>query len=190
MSLSICVYSASSNHIDRKYFAAAETLGRLMGEQGHTLIFGGGNIGLMNAMAVEVQKAGGRVVGVIPIALRQKKWCLESADELITTDGLRDRKAIMDERADAFIAMPGGFGTLEELLEIVTLKQLRYHAKAVVVLDVAGYYDPLLAQFEKMFAEGFARRKFADLYHVTADPAAALDYIEAYAPPARTPDTH
>ena len=182
MRLSICVYSSSSNRIAEAYFAAARELGRLMGERGHTLVFGGGNIGLMNAMAVEVQAAGGRVVGVIPLALRENNWCLESSDELITTDGLRDRKAVMEERADAFIAMPGGFGTLEELLEIVTLKQLRYHRKAVVVLNVAGYYDALLEQFERMFAEGFAKRKFRELYHVTPDPAAALDYIERYMP--------
>lgn len=182
MPLSICVYSASSNHIGEPYFEAARNLGRLMGQRGHTLIFGGGNIGLMNAMALEVQRAGGRAVGVIPIALREKKWCLETADEIITTDGLRDRKAVMEERADAFVAMPGGFGTLEELLEIITLKQLRYHAKAIVVLDVGGYYDPLLAQFERMFGEGFARRKFAELYHVTTDPADALDHIESYKP--------
>lgn len=188
MPLSICVYSSSSNHIDDRYFAAAGELGRLIGTGGHTLVFGGGNIGLMNAMAVEVQKSGGKVVGVIPIALRQRAWCLESSDELIVTDGLRDRKAIMEERAEAFIAMPGGFGTLEELLEIITLKQLRYHAKAIVILDVGGYYDPLLEQFERMFAEGFARRKFAELYHVAASPSEALDYIEHYRPTTDAPE--
>ena len=188
MSQSICVYSSSSNHIDPRYFAAARELGRLIGTRGHSLVYGGGNIGLMNAMAVEVQATGGKVVGVIPVGLRQKKWCLETCDELIVTDGMRDRKAIMEERAEAFIAMPGGFGTLEELLEIITLKQLHYHAKAIVILDVGGYYDPLLAQFERMVAEGFARHKFAELYHVTADAAEALDYIEHYRPAGDLPE--
>ena len=185
---SICVYSSSSNHLDERYFAAARELGRLMGTRGHTLVFGGGNIGLMNAMAVEVQQSGGKVVGVIPIALRRKQWCLETVGELIVTDGMRDRKAIMEERAEAFIAMPGGFGTLEELLEIITLKQLHYHAKAIVILDVDGYYDPLLQQFERMYREGFARQKFSDLYHVAADAAEALDYIERYCPPGDLPE--
>jgi len=184
---SICVYSSSSDRLDDRYFAAARELGRLMAQRGHTLVFGGGNIGLMNAMAVAAQESGGRVVGVIPVALRERKWCLESCDELIVTDGMRDRKAIMEERAEAFIAMPGGFGTLEELLEIITLKQLRYHAKAIVIFDVDGYYDPLLQQFERMYAEGFARRKFAELYHVASGAAEALDYIEQYGPPTDLP---
>jgi uncharacterized protein (TIGR00730 family) len=182
MPLSICVYSSSSNRIHADYFEAARRLGRLMGQRGHELVFGGGNIGLMNAMALEVQDAGGRVVGVIPRRLRQNKWCLESCDELIETTGMRDRKAVMEARADGFIAMPGGFGTLEELLEIITLKQLRYHDKAVVILDVGGYYDHLLAQFERMFDEGFARHKYRELYHVTADPADALAHVETYRP--------
>jgi cytokinin riboside 5'-monophosphate phosphoribohydrolase len=182
LSLSICVYSSSSERLDAIYYEAARELGRLMGERGHALVFGAGNIGLMNAMALDVQKAGGAVVGVIPRALRENGWCLETSDEIIETDGMRDRKAIMEERADAFIAMPGGFGTLEELLEIITLKQLRYHEKGIVVLDTGGYYDPLLMQFERMFDQGFSKRKFKELYHVTADPAEALDHLEAYTP--------
>ena len=182
MGLSICVYSSSSNRIHEDYFAAARELGRLMGERGHGLVYGGGNIGMMNAMALEAQAAGGRVVGVIPRLLRENKWCLETCDELIETVGMRDRKAVMESRADGFIAMPGGFGTLEELLEIITLKQLKYHAKPIVILDVGGYYDHLLAQFERMFDEGFARRKYAELYHVTADPRDALEHIETYTP--------
>lgn len=185
MPLSICVYSSSSEHIEAKYFEAARALGRLIGKRGDTLVFGGGNIGLMNAMAVACQASGGRAVGVIPAMLREKKWCLETSDELIVTDGMRDRKAVMEERGDGFIAMPGGFGTLEELLEIITLRQLKYHDKPIVVLDVDGYYDPLLEQFERMFTERFAKPRYRELYYVTADPAEAVEHIESYEPDTR-----
>ena len=210
MALAICVYSSSSDDIDGRYFAAARELGRLMGERGHTLVFGAGNIGLMNAMAHEVKARGGRIVGVIPRALKGRDLARGDCDELIVTDGLRERKTIMEERSAAFIALPGGFGTLEELLETITLKQLGYHAKPVVILDVDGYYDALLKQFERIFSEGFARQpavsasepasarpprqargpslskavepKFRELFHVAGDPRAALDYIERHGP--------
>ena len=183
MPLSICVYSSSSDHLDAVHYEAARGLGRLMAERHHALVYGGGNNGLMGAMALQMQSTGGgRIVGVIPIALKDGGYALESIDEMIVTDGMRDRKAVMEERADAFIALPGGFGTFEELLEVITLKQLRYHAKGIVILDVGGYYDPLLEQFERMFDQRFAKRKFAGLYHVSTDPAEALDYLEGYVP--------
>jgi len=154
-----------------------------MAERHHTLVYGGGNNGLMGAMAGQMQSTGGgRIVGVIPIALKDSGYALESADEMIVTDGMRDRKAVMEERAEAFIALPGGFGTFEELLEVITLKQLRYHSKPIVILDGGGYYDPLLEQFERMFEQRFAKRKFAQLYHVSTAPAEALDYLESYVP--------
>ena len=183
MPLSICVYSSSSDHLDAVHYEAARGLGRLMAERHHALVYGGGNNGLMGAMALQMQSTGGgRIVGVIPIALKDGGYALESIDEMIVTDGMRDRKAVMEERADAFIALPGGFGTFEELLEVITLKQLRYHAKGIVILDVGGYYDPLLEQFERMFDQRFAKRKFASLYHVSTDPAEAVDYLESYVP--------
>ena len=111
------------------------------------------------------------------MGLKELNLALETADEMIVTDGMRDRKAVMEERADGFIAMPGGFGTMEELLEIITLKQLRYHSKPIVILDVDGYYDPLLALFERMFEEGFAKRKFAELYYVTKDVEDAVRHV-------------
>jgi len=180
MPLMIAVYSSSSDHIPKNYFAAARDLGRLMAQRRHGLVFGGGNVGLMNVCARELQAVGGQVIGVIPKELKDLDLALEGCSEMLVTDGMRDRKAAMEARADGFIALPGGFGTLEELLEIITLKQLRYHAKPVVILNVDGYFDPLLEQFARMFAEHFAKRKFADLYFVTADPAAALDYLESY----------
>lgn len=135
----ICVYASSSNLIDRKYFDIASQLGEAIARNGDTLLFGGGVRGLMGAAATAVHRHNGRVVGIIPEALNQKGVVYETCDELIVTKSLRERKAIMDERSDAFIALPGGFGTLEELLEIITLKQLKYHNKPIVILNFDGF---------------------------------------------------
>jgi len=178
----VCIYCGSSPGSVPEYGAAARHCGAVLAGRGLTVVYGGGNVGLMNVMARELQQAGGRVVGVIPKELNDRNLALEGCTEMIVTDGMRDRKATMETRADGFIALPGGFGTLEELLEIITLKQLRYHAKPIVILNVDGYFDPLLGQFARMFEEQFAKRKFAELYFVTADPGAALDYLERYRP--------
>lgn len=176
----VCVYAASSNAVAPEFFAAATGLGRLIGGRRLTLVYGGGKVGLMGAVARAVHAHGGRVVAVIPHYLKTKELLYETADEIVVTDGLRDRKAIMEERADGFVALPGGFGTLEETLEVITLKQLRRHAKPVVLLNTAEFFRPLLALFEQLFAQRFARPDSARLYHVAPDPAAALAYLETY----------
>jgi uncharacterized protein (TIGR00730 family) len=178
----ICVYSSSSSIVDKKYFVAARELGTKMAQRGMGLIFGGGMVGLMGETARAVHGANGKVVGVIPEALNEKGIVYENCDELIVTKGLRERKAIMDERADAFIALPGGFGTLEELLEIITLKQLRYHNKPVVVLNIDGFYDGLIQVFENIIQLKFAKVISRDLYHVAENVDEALSYIENYVP--------
>lgn len=178
----VCVYAASSNAVAPEFFAAASDLGRLIGERRLSLVYGGGKVGLMGAVARAVHAHGGRVVAVIPHYLKTKELLYEAADELVVTDGLRDRKAIMEERADGFVALPGGFGTLEETLEVITLKQLRRHAKPVVLLNTAAFFRPLLALFEQLFAQRFARPESARLYHVAPDPAAALAYLTNYRP--------
>lgn len=172
----ICVYCSSSDAVDALYFQAAHELGQAIGARGHTLIYGGGKIGLMGEVARAVQAAGGRVIGVIPEALMAQ--CYDLADEIITARDMRERKAIMEAKADAFIGLPGGFGTLEEVLEILTLKQLHYHEKAVVLVNVAGYYDRLLDMFEYLYAHQFAKPVYRSLYHVTASMEAVLNYIE------------
>jgi len=178
----ICVYSSSSSVIGREYFEAARQLGTEMGKQDIGLIFGGGVVGLMGETARAVHDSGGRVVGVIPEVLNQKGIVYEYCDELIVTKELRERKAIMDEKADGFMALPGGFGTLEELLEIITLKQLRYHNKPIVVLNVNGFYDGLIDVFEKIIELKFAKVHCHDLYYVTCQIEEALKYIENYVP--------
>ena len=178
----ICVYSSSSRAIDHCYFQVAEELGKAIALRGDTLLFGGGLIGLMGATAKAVHQHHGKVIGVIPKALNVKGVVYETCDELIVTEGMRERKAIMDVRSDAFIALPGGFGTLEELLEIITLKQLKYHNKPIVILNVNDFYNRLLMQFEEIIDQRFAKPESQGLYHVTNNPNEALEYLDSYRP--------
>ena len=178
----ICVYSSSSCTIDSVYFEIAGQLGREIARRGDILLYGGGLVGLMGATAHAVQQHGGKVIGVIPKALNLKNVVYENCDELIVTEDLRTRKAIMDQRSDAFIALPGGYGTLEELLEIITLKQLNYHQKPIVVFNAQGFYDQLLAQFESLIGQHFAKPECRQLYYVTDNVADALSYIDNYQP--------
>ncbi len=178
----ICVYSSSSCTIDRLYFEVAEELGKAIALRGDKLLFGGGLIGLMGATAKAVHQSRGKVIGVIPKALNIEGVVYESCDELIVTEGMRERKAVMDARSDAFIALPGGFGTLEEILEIITLKQLKYHNKPVVILNVNDFYDRLLMQFEEIIDQRFAKPESKGLYHIATNPNEALEYIDSYRP--------
>jgi uncharacterized protein (TIGR00730 family) len=178
----ICVYSSSSNSIEPSYFKTAVELGREIAKRKNTLLFGGGMMGLMGATATAVHEHGGKVVGVIPKALNQKGVVYETCDELIVTEDMRERKSIMDARSDAFVALPGGYGTLEELLEIITLKQLKYHNRPIVILNTNGYYDFLLQQFEQIIKRNFAKNESTLLYHISSDVADALDYIDTYVP--------
>ena len=179
---SICVYCSSSSAVDAHFVAATVEFGTLLGQRGLTLVYGGASVGLMGQLAVAVQRAGGRVVGVIPQSLRDREIAYEAADELIVTRDLRERKAIMEARADAFVALPGGFGTLEEVLEVLTLKQLRTHTKPIVFLNTAGFYDRLLAVFEQLYEQRFTKAAYRDFYHVATQPADALHHLDHHRP--------
>mgnify|MGYP006275159305 CR=1 FL=1 len=176
----VCVYCSSSDRVDGVYFETARALGTLIGQRGDTLIYGGGRIGLMGEVARAVHAAAGRVVGIIPESMRADEVDYADADELIWTDHMRTRKHAMDERADAFVALPGGLGTLEELAEIVVLKQLKYHHKPVVILNVGGFYDPLLALFEHMINARFAKDKVRDLWHVCDTAEGVYTLLDGY----------
>src|SRR4051794_4401156 len=132
--MNVTVFSSSSDAVDPVFFVVARELGATLARRGDTLVFGGTGVGLMGAAASAAHHAGGRVIGVIPSYIADKRIAFEHADELIQTETLRERKAIMEDRADAFIVLPGGFGTLEEAVEIITLKQLQQHRKAIVIL--------------------------------------------------------
>ena len=179
----ICVFSSSSDAVAPEYFEAAREVGTRIARQQMTLVYGGGKIGLMGAVASAVHLHGGNVVGVLPRYLRKQEVAYEAADELIISKDLRERKAIMEERADAFVALPGGFGTLEELLEILTLKQLGQHAKPVVFLNTADFFRPLLGLFEQLYQRQFTRPEHRESYYVAASPGDVFAYLETYRPP-------
>lgn len=179
----ICVFCSSSDNLDPAYRAAAEELGRAIAERGAELVWGGARLGLMGILAQAAQRHGGRVTGVIPTVLVQAGIAYASADELIETAGLRERKAEMERRADAFVVLPGGFGTLEETLEIITLRQLGQTHQPLVILNVAGYYDGLAAFFERMYADGLAREDNRTLYAIVETVDDAMAYLDAYAAP-------
>ena len=175
----ICVYCSSSNRIALSYFDMADEVGRLLAQRGYTLLYGGGNVGLMGQMARAVHAHGGRVVGVIPEALKTREGvAYHVADELITTETMQQRKAILFTRADAFLVLPGGFGTLEEFMEVLTLRQLGYHDKPIALVNTDGFYDPLLELFDHLYREQFARARARDSYYVAPDPEDALRYLE------------
>jgi len=177
MSLAVCVYCSSSNAVDECYFDAARELGVGIAERGHSLVYGGASVGLMHAVAQSALHAGARVTGVIPETIHERGLAADGLHELVVTPDLRTRKHVMDERADAFIALPGGFGTLEELLEALTLRQLRVHQKPVVLLNVGGFYDPLTALFESLYQGNFARDEHRHAYLVAQTASEALDQV-------------
>jgi uncharacterized protein (TIGR00730 family) len=178
----ICVYSSSSNSIDSIYFKHAKMLGYELVKRDCTLVFGGGATGLMGECAKAVHDKNGKVIGIIPKSLNVEGIVYEKCDELIVTEGMRERKGLMDEMSDAFIALPGGFGTLEEILEIITLKQLQYHNKPIVILNVDGFYDNLKSQFNTIVELKFAKEECNDLFYVADSADSALEYISSYIP--------
>jgi len=162
----VCVYCGSAPGDDPAYRAAAETLGTSLARAGLGLVYGGGNNGLMGITARSVLQAGGHVIGVIPDFLKNKESMLRDAQELITVPDMHTRKRIMFERADAFVALPGGIGTLEELVEQMTWSQLGRHQKPVLIADIGGFWRPLLSLFAHMRDKGFIRPEFEISYLV------------------------
>jgi uncharacterized protein (TIGR00730 family) len=181
----VTVFCGSSDAVDRKYFAAADELGAKLAKRNWRLVYGGGSVGLMGALARAVLGHGGHVTGVIPQALLDLGVGEPAVTELVVTAGMRERKALMDARADAFVALPGGLGTLEEILEVMTLKQLGYHTKPVAVLDLDGFFEPLWTQFQRGVDLGFIRPEYLGLWYPAPHVDALLRYLEAYVPPGR-----
>ena len=163
---SLCLFCGSSSRVDPIYLEAARTFGRLTAEYGSTLVYGGGRVGLMGLAADAAIQAGGRVVGVIPDFLQALEVGHSELDELVVTDSMHARKQVMYERADAFIALPGGFGTLDEMMEVLTWTQLKLSVKPVVLVDIASYWRPLLALLDHTVAQGFSRQENRDALSV------------------------
>jgi uncharacterized protein (TIGR00730 family) len=170
----ICVYCGSSTNTPEPYFAAARELGAALAAAGHRLVYGGAHVGLMGAVADAALAGGAHVTGVIPRALIRREVAHSGLSEMHEVESMHDRKALMAELSDAFIALPGGYGTLEELFEIITWKLLDFHQKPVILLNTGGYFDHLLAFLDHAATEQFIRPAHRDLFVTAATPAAAL----------------
>lgn len=180
--MNITVFCSSSDAVDPSFFEVARELGEAIAVGGHTLIYGGTNVGLMGALARAAHNSHGRVLGVIPGYLADRGIAYKECDDLVIAQGLRERKATMESRADAFIVLPGGFGTLEEAVEIITLKQLQQHRKAVVILNAHGFYDPLHTLFEHFYEQHFAKTASRALYHFAPTVEDCFRYLDSYVP--------
>lgn len=178
MAKRICVYCSSSSRVNSVYREACKVLGKELGARGYTLVFGGSDVGLMGALARSVQENGGSVVGVLPQSLVDKGIAYDAADELVVTDTMAERKAVMEERADAFVALPGGFGTLDEISDIVANKILGFHEKPLVLVNVNGFYNVLLEFFEGYYRENFADETYRRHYSVVEDVGAVFRELD------------
>jgi uncharacterized protein (TIGR00730 family) len=180
----LCVFCGSTPGLDERYLDAARALGQLLARRGVSLVYGGARAGLMGAMADAALEDGGRVIGVMPHGLWAREIGHTGLSELLVVDTMHERKAIMAERADAFVALPGGAGTLEELFEVWTWAQLGIHTKPVALLNVDGFWDPLLGMIDHLVDEGFVRPAHRAMLVADDDASRLLARLEAYeAPP-------
>ena len=188
----ICVFCSASNAVDKIYYDDAVEIGALIGTNNFDLVYGGSNFGLMGAVSQSAQKTGAKVTGIIPEKIyydfiNKDGGC---CDELIIVNDIRERKAKFDEKSDAIIVLPGGFGTLDEVAEMIDLKSLGYHAKPIVFLNTNRYYDKLFSFFKNIANEKFAREETLNLFHLAQTPKEVFDLLLKYKPSKtpRTPD--
>lgn len=175
----ICVFGASSDRLEASYLAAAEAFGRLLGEGGHTMIFGGGQTGLMGACARGAASAGGEIVGIAPRFFDEPGMMYTRSSRFIWTDTMAERKTAMEEEAEGFLVLPGGIGTMEEFFEVLTQRQLGLHGKPIVLLNTNGFFEGLAALLRAMADEGFAGRGVPALAELCATPEEALRALTA-----------
>lgn len=178
----VCVYSSSSNVLDEVYYEDARQLGILMGKEGFNLIYGGGAVGTMWANAKAVKENGGGVIGIIPEKIHNICKGNPDCDKLHITKCMRSRKEKLDQISDASVALAGGFGTLEELTEMIVQKQLGYNNKAIVILNTNGFYNHLLKFFETIIDEKFAIKESSELFYVAKTPKEVIEYLKNYKP--------
>jgi uncharacterized protein (TIGR00730 family) len=178
----LCVFCGASSPSDERYAREMHALGDEMLARKIGLVYGGGRVGLMGVVAEKVLFGGGFVLGVIPHQLQRREVAHLGVSELIVVDSMHERKAIMYDRSDAFIVMPGGFGTLDEAMEILTWKQLGIHDKPIVFVNVAGYYDGLEAFFRRAIVDGLLKAEYAPLYHFVDGVAGLFAYLDGYEP--------
>ena len=180
----LCVYCGSSGAVDGQYREAAAELGACLAAAGIGLVYGGGRVGLMGLLADAALAGGGEVIGIIPSRLRDAELAHPGATELVVVESMHERKRLMAEKADAFAILPGGIGTLDELFEILSWKQLKLHEKPILLADIGGYWAPLRALIEHIVTKGFARPEARELVRVVPTIAALMATLEV------TPEPH
>ena len=183
MSKRVCVFCGSADGVRPVYRAAAIELGQAIAARGWTLVYGGGKVGLMGAVADAALNAGGQVIGVIPQALIEKEIGHGAVSQLIITQTMHERKAYMADHSDAVVTLPGGFGTLDEFAEMVTWAQLGYHRKPLILASIDGFFDPLLALMSYMAQEGFIKKQHIGIAVVQPDIPSVMHTLETYEPP-------
>lgn len=185
----IGVYCGSSDDVAPAYLDAAREMGRLLAGSGTGVVFGGGRVGLMGAVADSALAAGGEVIGVMPASLFSREIAHQGLTELLVVDGMHSRKMLMHTLSEAFIGLPGGWGTMDEIFEVLTWNQIGYHSKAVGLLNVNGYYNKLLDFFDHMVAERFVRAEHRVMMVSSDDPVRLLEMLRTFEPRPRTPSS-
>lgn len=175
----IAVFCSSSNAIDPSFIPIAETVGQGLAREGHTLVYGGGDVGLMGATARSATEEGGTVIGVIPEKLESREGLYTLADELIITDTMSERKQTIYDRSDAFLVLPGGYGTLEEFMEVLTLRHLGYHNHPIVLVNEGGFFDTLINFFDELFEQKFARVDIRESAYIAESANDAMAFIRS-----------
>lgn len=178
----VCVFASSCNYLENSYYEAASDFGELLGKSGYDMVYGGSSLGLMWACAEKVKQNGAQLIGVMPERLHNMGVHTDECVELFITPCMRSRKAKMDELSDAVVALAGGFGTLEELSEMIVQKQLGYNNKPIVILNTNGFYDKLIEFFDEIISQKFARDTAKKLYFVASTPKEVIEYIKNYQP--------
>ncbi len=178
----VCVFASSCNYLEKSYYEVASEFGEMLGKSGYDMVYGGSSLGLMWACAEKVKQNGAQLIGVMPERLHNMGVHTDECVELFITPCMRSRKAKMDELSDAVVALAGGFGTLEELSEMIVQKQLGYNNKPIVILNTNGFYDKLIEFFDEIISQKFARDTAKKLYFVANIPREAIEYIKNYQP--------
>ncbi len=180
MKKTICVYCSSSNHLDKKFYDIASALGEKIATEGFNLVYGGSNVGCMGVVSTSAAKHGAYVTGIMPKVFENCGIINENISKNIITEDMNDRKIQMENLADFFVALPGSFGTMDEIFQVIVTKQLSYHKKGIVFLNVDGFYDPLFAMFENFYKFGFASEQNKELFHIATTVDEVIVYCKNY----------
>ena len=178
----LCIYCSSSNFLDEKFYTFAKEFGKAIGQNGYNMVYGGTTVGMMGVIANNAIETGAEVIGVIPERIASFGIKHPSLAKVIVTKDMRERKATMEKYADAFVALPGGFGTFEEVFEILVAKQLGYHKKPVIFFNFDGYYDNMFKMFETVYQNHFAKEDIKNIYHVVSTIDEMYEYLNSYKP--------